>query len=47
MITPFFLLVCIALLLCVCSFIFPGYPLTVAVLIVCVALLIGGYSGRS
>ena len=42
MISPFLILVCVALLLTVLSFVWAQYPfISVAVLLVCVALLIG------
>lgn len=44
MLNPFTILVVIALLLSVCSLIWNQYPiLPVAVLLICVALLIGGH----
>ena len=42
MLSPFLILICVALLLTVLSFIWSQYPfIQVAVLLVCVALLIG------
>lgn len=42
MMTPFFILVCIALLLAILSIIFSNYPfLPVAVILLAVALLVG------
>lgn len=43
MLTPFFILVLIALIFAVCSFIWSQYPfLAIAVLLICVALLTQG-----
>lgn len=40
--TPFFLLILLALIFCVLSIAFPRFPLlSVAVLLICVALLLG------